>query len=95
MPVCFASGNQVSLVTPQPKLRNTIRFGGATGEAADAKRRKPSDSSAGSAMSVARARRNDGESYAWHDPASKSYLVTEMDINAVPLALAARAAFSE
>jgi hypothetical protein len=38
-------------VIPQPKPRNTSRFGGAAGVAAEAKRRKPNDSKAGKAMS--------------------------------------------
>jgi hypothetical protein len=36
---------------PQPKPKNTKRFGGAPGVAAEAKRRKPNDSSAGRAIS--------------------------------------------
>jgi hypothetical protein len=45
------SGNHVSVVMPQPKPRNTNRFGGDAGAAAEANRRKPRDSSAGRAMS--------------------------------------------
>ena len=52
MPVFTSSGNQVSLVTPKPMLRKTQRLEGAAGavEAAEANRRNPIDSSAGSAI---------------------------------------------
>ncbi len=42
---------------PQPKPRKISRFGGVTGAAAEAKRRKPSEASAGSAMSAVLERR--------------------------------------
>ena len=51
------SGYQLSCVMPQPKPRNTRRFGGAAGAAAEAKRRKPRDSRKGSAMSAVLERR--------------------------------------
>lgn len=56
-PVTFASGYHDSSVTPQPKPRETIRFGLATDGAAEANLRKPMDSSAGSAMTVPALRR--------------------------------------
>ena len=52
------SGNQVSVVIPQPNPRKIIRFGGTIGATAAAKRRKPKDSKNGSAISAVLERKN-------------------------------------
>src|SRR6187402_1605407 len=45
------------MVMPQPKPRKISRFGGVTGVAAEAKRRKPNDSRTGNAISAVLDRR--------------------------------------